>query len=236
MEIAYINSNYHCRNPYRHRAETIEELSNTIFTGKENSSPNGTSQVNLKRLAKWREHTAKMKDESVEYILPTKILKQIILRDIKSMLELRYLYSEYEEKEVNRDSMSEIIGILLEKKKKFDPEKMQEEVERCLDQPEMLFKEAGWMDKEWRNNDFESLKLYKEIISMKELEPSIIESELNSTESKTLSNGQLMCLFQYAKNWEDPSLLKHYYKEFKENRFDNEEQSDLNGKPSKPEE
>jgi ribonuclease D len=55
---------------------------------------------------KWREHTAKMKDESVEYILPSKILKQIILRDIKSMLELRYVYEDCNDKEASRDYLS----------------------------------------------------------------------------------------------------------------------------------
>lgn len=79
------------------------------------------------------------------------------------------------------------------------------------------------MDKDWRSNDYESQKLYKEIISMKELEPSIIEPELASTKPKTLSNGQLMCLFQYAKHWDDPSLLKMHYRDFKENKFENEE-------------
>lgn len=121
-----------------------------------------------------------MKDESAEYILPAKILKQIVLRGTKSMFELHHLYQEYD-KETNRDYMSEIIAVLQEKKSKMDIHKIEREVDEFKDQPEKLFQETGWMDKDWRNNDFESLKLYKEIISMKNLEPSIIEPELKST-------------------------------------------------------
>jgi hypothetical protein len=74
------------------------------------------------------------------------------------------------------------------------------------------------------------MKLYKEIISMEHLEPSIIEDELKSTEPKTLSNAQLMCLFNYAKHWNDPSLLKMHHKQFKENKAESDEQVDLNGR------
>jgi hypothetical protein len=88
----------------------------------------------------------------------------------------------------------------------------------------------GWIDKEWCNNDFESMKLYKEIISMEHLEPSIIEDELKSTEPNTLSNDQLMCLFNYAKHWKDPSLLRMHYKQFKENKSESDEQVDINGR------
>lgn len=141
LERAYYNSNFHCRHAYRHRTETVGDLEAVIFVGKENMIfRTDDSLWKLKKLTKWREHTAKMRDESVEYILPTKILKQIILREVKSMLELRNIYSDYEEKDVDRDSMSQIIEILLEKKKTFDPEKIRQEVESHLNEPEVLFR------------------------------------------------------------------------------------------------
>jgi hypothetical protein len=58
------------------------------------------------------------------------------------MLELRNVYTDYDEKEVSRDHLSEIVEVLNEKKKKFDPQALQ------------LFKSVGWIDKDWRNNDF----------------------------------------------------------------------------------
>jgi hypothetical protein len=70
------------------------------------------------------------------------------------MLELRNVYTDYDEKEVSRDHLSEIVEVLNEKKKKFDPQALQQEVLGYLDKPLELFKSVGWIDKDWRNNDF----------------------------------------------------------------------------------
>lgn len=45
------------------------------------------------------------------------------------------------------------------------------------------------------------MKMYKEIISMDTLCPSILEEELKVVEGRTLTNCQLMCIFNYARDW-----------------------------------
>lgn len=65
--------------------------------------------------------------------------------------------------------------------KQFSFQKMKQEVDECLqghnDHLKFL-KHLGLVDPDWRSNDFEAMKMYKEIISMDTLCPSILEDEL----------------------------------------------------------
>lgn len=165
---------------------TYEQLLADVFAGKENISQD--LEVKLRRLYKWREHVARMHDESLEFIMPNKLMQKILLRGVKSILELTMLYSEWNEKELCKEHHYTVLEMLNEPKERFDPEELQKETDCYFDKPNELFKSLGWNDKEWKTNHFESMKLFKEIISMNVLEPSIIDQELNSTEDRLLSN------------------------------------------------
>lgn len=141
------------------------------------------------------------------------MIQRILQRSVKSILELTVIFNEWTEKEICKEHHYAILEMLNEPETKFDPEELQGDVERYIDNPLELFKQVGWQDREWKNNHCDSVKLFKEIISMNILEPSIIQPELNSIEDRTLSNEQLMTIFNYAECFlnSDSQLLSHYY-------------------------
>ena len=133
-----------CYNPYGFLDEIRGEYESHFY--------NESQFRILKKLGKWRLHAAKMRDESMEYILPVKIIRAMMSRGIRSMGDLILLYEELGDKEICRDYDETLLDIINSKSSKINLAEAELQVEQCSSHTELL-KLLGWEDSNWKKEN-----------------------------------------------------------------------------------
>jgi ribonuclease D len=149
----------------------------------------------------WREHTAKLMDISSEGLLPSYYVFQIVEKKAKTVNQISEIVADHKLGMDHFPKILEAIKIGEETcLKSFElPKKSRNSFSKEDSNVRNLLTEIGWNDKDWlnRKND-ESIKMYKEIISIDEFDDSLAADQIEHVSEKVLKKYEIARYIKYA--------------------------------------
>lgn len=164
---------------------------------------------------------AKMEDVSVEEVLPYVILMEIVKSRARSVKEISEIFREFEEEKYlaieKYEKILEVISLheenLLSEANRISAKNMGNYSKQK--NIRLLLEELGWAGTdEWLNRKSdESIKLFKEIVSIVELDNSVIEEYTGQVKEEVVSLAEMGRFVKYANYLRDGNeiRLKEYY-------------------------